>query len=118
MRKNQYIQLLKKKIKKDQKRLKLLESLPEFIKLNGIHCAMRLDLENMEYWRDAGLWGLPFRFRNSILVGKATYLEIKHLSGIMLEECTYEEWKKDNGWYAPELNENIINENITNDLPF
>ncbi|MDD5648818.1 MAG: hypothetical protein PHF86_00105 [Candidatus Nanoarchaeia archaeon] len=123
MRKAEYIRFLVIKNKKDRKKIELLKSLPEFIKLNGKGCAMRLDIEEMQYWRDAGIWGLPFRFRNSILVGKATYPEIKHLSGIMLVECSYEEWKEDNGRYAPNLNKKNNDEidyenNEIDNLPF
>jgi len=71
-------------------------------------CAMRLQEKNegvrrseLEYWRDAGLWGIAFRMENGKLVSDAKHYgpELQYLDGQELVPITETEWRKDNAGY-------------------
>lgn len=91
-----------------------IKDLPGFVMMmqdgkNG--CAMRL-LDKDEYrsghgmyWRDGGEWGIDARMKNGKLVSDAKIYgdELQYLDGQDLIPITEEEWKEDNGRYAPSL---------------
>ncbi len=53
---------------------------------------------NSEYYRDGGQWSVGFKEVDGSLV---TVSDMPQLNGLQIKECTEEEWRKDNGEYAP-----------------
>ena len=71
--------------------------LPKFVKLN--RTSLRL-IGNV-YYRDGGEWGISYKIIDGVLLSwKST---MPHLHRKPLIEITKEEWKKDNGQYAPNI---------------
>lgn len=68
--------------------------LPKFVSLNKT--ALRLIGDS--YYRDGGRWSVDYRFDNDVL--KSVSIE-KSVNDVPLVEITEEEWRKDNGQYAP-----------------
>lgn len=64
--------------------------LPKYVSLNGT--AMRL--KGKEYWRDAGLWGVTYKVKDSKVY--STCKHTKWLNNVELTEITEEEWRKQN----------------------
>jgi hypothetical protein len=73
-------------------------SLPKYVRLKN--SAMRL-VNDSEYYRDGGDWGVRFKILDGKLVSWAPELEEVGLHKIPLEEITHEEWKIDNEGYVP-----------------
>jgi hypothetical protein len=91
-----------------------IKDLPKFVMMmqdGKKGCAMRLlDKDEFEsgrgiYWRDGGLWGIDARMENGKLVSDAKIYgeELQYLDGQELVPITEEEWRMDNGQYAPSL---------------
>ena len=70
-------------------------SLPRFVMMADT--ALRLKGKK-GYYRDGGNWGVNSKIKDKKLISVSN---IKHAQGIELVPCSYEEWKKDNGQYAP-----------------
>jgi len=71
--------------------------LPEFVKLNNTALRLTGDV----YYRDGGKWSISYKIIDGVLLSwKSTML---HLHRKPLIEITKEEWKKDNGEYAPNI---------------
>ncbi len=74
--------------------------LPKFVKLN--HVALRL--RGKKYYRDGGQWGVGYKVIDGELiswVGRVRFNTTPWLHEVPLIEITEEEWRKDNGQYAP-----------------
>ena len=71
--------------------------LPEFVKLNNTALRLTGDV----YYRDGGKRSISYKIIDGVLLSwKSTIL---HLQRKPLIEITKEEWKKENGEYAPNI---------------
>ncbi len=73
--------------------------LPKFVTLNGT----ALRLKGKRYYRDGGDWSVGYKIIDDVLVSWAHGLGLLGLHKKPLIEITEEEWRKDNGPYAPYL---------------
>lgn len=73
-----------------------MKELPKFVWLK--HTAMRL--RGNHYWRDGGEWRVGYKIIDDVLISSTM---MRHINNIPLTECTEEEWRIDNGQYAPQL---------------
>jgi hypothetical protein len=73
--------------------------LPKFVTLNGT----ALRLKGNRYYRDGGDWSVGYKIIDDVLVSWAHGLRLLGLHKKPLIEITEEEWRKDNGPYAPYL---------------
>jgi hypothetical protein len=82
------------------------KKVPKFVKLGNT--ALRLIGD--EYYRDGGEWSIKWKIIDGKLLSWGWGLGAKWLHRKPLIEITEEEWRKDNGIYAPKLldNENIL----------
>lgn len=74
-----------------------MKKLPKFVKCGNTALRLRRD----EYHRDAGLWSVNYKIIDGVLLSWAWGMGIPHLHRQPLVEITEEEWRKDNGPYAP-----------------
>lgn len=74
-----------------------LMRLPKFVKLNNI--ALRLTGE--KYYRDGGKWSVDYKIIDGILLSWCPHSGTSFLHNQPLIEITKEEWRQDNGEYAP-----------------
>ena len=74
-----------------------------------LYCAMRLlskeeregrNMGTRQYWRDAGLWGINYKWKDGKLFTQNPYRDLKHLNNVELVEITKEQWRKDNEGYV------------------
>jgi hypothetical protein len=73
-------------------------TLPKFVKLGNTS----LRLVGLVYYRDAGDWGVQYRYIDGVLVSWAWGRGKPQLHKVPLVEITEEEWREGNGQYAPE----------------
>lgn len=73
--------------------------LPKFVTLNGT----ALRLKGNRYYRDGGDWSVGYKIIDEVLVSWAHGMGLLGLHKKPLIEITEEEWRKDNGQYAPYL---------------
>lgn len=71
--------------------------LPKFVKLNN--SALRLD--GKIYYRDGGNWWVEYKIIDGVLMSWNPYSDMKWLHKQPLIEITEDEWRKNNGVYAP-----------------
>ncbi len=71
--------------------------LPKFVSLEGT----ALRLVGKRYYRDGGEWGIEYRVIDGVLLSWAHGMGIPWLHKKPLTEITEEEWRTDNGHYAP-----------------
>ena len=71
--------------------------LPKFVKLNNT--ALRLKGES--YFRDGGEWSIGYRIIDGVLLIWGCGKTMPWLHKKPLVEITEDEWRKDNGHYAP-----------------
>lgn len=76
-------------------------SLPKFVKLNNT--ALRL-VGKKTYYRDGGEWSVECRIIDGVLLSWTWGKDMPWLHKKPLVEITEDEWRKDNGQYAPILN--------------
>lgn len=76
--------------------------LPKYVKFEGSGGAMRLYYGH-EYYRDGGDWGVRFKNDNGKLRVDEPSGPMEHMNNCGLIEISYEEWREDNGHYAPSL---------------
>ena len=74
-----------------------METLPKFVKLNNT----ALRLVGKKYYRDGGEWSVGCEIIDGVLLSWAWGMEIPWLHKQPLLEITEEEWRVDNGQYAP-----------------
>jgi hypothetical protein len=74
-----------------------MDKLPKFVSLNGT--ALRLQYN--QYYRDAGEWGIGYRIIEGVLLSWCWGSKMPWLHKQPLIEITEEEWRIDNGHYAP-----------------
>jgi len=74
-----------------------MDILPKFVKLNNI----ALRLRNKEYYRDGGEWAVGYKMVDGVLLSWAWGKGAPQLHKKPLIEITEEEWRVDNGKYAP-----------------
>ena len=78
--------------------------LPKFVSLDG---GTALRLKGKQYWRDGGLWGVEYKWIKGVLLSWNPnnkfnpQFDMPWLHRKPLIEITEEEWRKDNGQYAP-----------------
>lgn len=79
------------------------DSLPLYVRLINKHgisgTRMRLTAQDefAEYYRDGGAWDVEVVVKDDKLT---TDHRFEHLRDMTFIECTYKEWKKDNGKYV------------------
>jgi len=74
-----------------------MNELPKFVRMGGKN-GTALRLRNDTYYRDGGAWDVGYKFFKGKLYSSS------HVSSVNekeLVECTEEEWREDNGSYAP-----------------
>ena len=71
---------------------------PKFVKMGNTS----LRLVGSTYYRDAGDWGVQYRYIHGELVSWAYARGMPQLHKVLLVEITEEEWREGNGQYAPE----------------
>ena len=71
--------------------------LPKFVKLNNT----ALRLKGKTYYRDGGEWSVEYRIIDGVLLSWAWERTMPWLHKKPLTEITEEEWREDNGRYAP-----------------
>lgn len=69
---------------------------PKFVKFNN---GSALRLIDDEYYRDAGDWSTKYIFEDGVLL--SWFDDLPHLHLQPLTEITEQEWRDDNGEYAP-----------------
>lgn len=74
---------------------------PSYIKdKNGKNCLRLTDPKKPTYYRDGGRWSVNAKINaNGELVSVCGHM--RKLSGIVYEECTYDEWVESNKGYVP-----------------
>ncbi len=77
---------------------------PKFVEMGGDggSCLrLRLDTEGVvEYWLDAGAWGVGYEFRDGKMFSVHSY--VSSVNGIELTPCSEKKWREFNGHYAPQ----------------
>ena len=76
-----------------------MEKLPKFVKLNNT--ALRLVGE--KYYRDGGEWSVGYKIIGGVLLSWALGMSMSWLHKQPLIEITEDEWRIDNGQYAPNV---------------
>ena len=70
-------------------------TLPLYISLGGKGgTAMRYDKASDNYYRDAGIWDVDYKYMDGKLVSDCEHMEWIHEKELV--EITYEEWKQSN----------------------
>lgn len=91
-------------VDKYHEQIQKIDALPQFVKLGK--AVLRLEkydgLHKVQYWRDAGAWGVGIMFRRGKFysVSDNDDLDFKELT-----PATLEEWQEDNTGYIGESNE-------------
>lgn len=73
--------------------------IPKFVKLND----RALRLKGNEYYLDAGNWSVEYKIINGELLSWSPYIASNFLHKKPLIEITEEQWRIDNGDYAPKI---------------
>lgn len=102
------------------------DKLPLFVRMGDESrstCLRRRGVENFEYWRDGGEWGVGVRFVGNQLITWDPDPNFKQLHRKPLTEVTYEVWRKDNEPYGDHVKDpNLVDEDDDNEvdnlLPF
>jgi hypothetical protein len=93
--------------------------LPLYVSLGGKGgTAMRYDKASDDYYRDAGIWSVDYKYMDGKLVADCEHME--WIDEKELVEITYEEWKQSNHGYVGEdarLSPDKEREN-NDDLPY
>jgi hypothetical protein len=93
--------------------------LPLYVSLGGKGgTAMRYDKASDDYYRDAGIWSVDYKYMDGKLVADCEHME--WIDEKELVEITYEEWKQSNNGYVGEdarLSPDKEREN-NDDLPY
>lgn len=76
-----------------------MEILPKFVKLNNT----ALRLHSKKYYRDGGKWSVSYKVINGVLLSWSWGMGMPWLHKQSLIEITEEEWRTDNGPYAPKV---------------
>lgn len=76
-----------------------MKELPKFVKLNNT----ALRLRGKEYYRDGGIWSIGYKIIDGVLLSWFPKMKMPWLHRQPLIEITEEEWRKDNGKYAPNV---------------
>ena len=74
----------------------VMNSLPQYICIEGTE--MRYDIEEDEYYRDAGCWSLKYKYIDDRLVSDCD--DIPWLHEKELKEISVDEWRKGNEGYV------------------
>ena len=74
-----------------------MEKLPKYVKLNNT----ALRLIGKTYYRDGGEWGVSYKIIDGVLLSWYPKMGMTWLHRKPLIEITEEEWRTDNGQYAP-----------------
>lgn len=75
--------------------------LPLYVSLGGDGgTAMRYDKVEDNYYRDAGIWSVDYKYMDGELVSDCEDMEWIHEKELV--EITYEEWKQSNNGYVGE----------------
>ncbi len=61
---------------------------------------MKLDFDNEEYWRDAGMWGVKFKFVKGKLISWMPKSSMPWLHKVPLIKITENEWMEGNKGYV------------------
>ena len=88
--------------------IKWERKLPKFVWMQDDKYKTALRLTEEGYYRDGGDWNVGYKWINNKLYSLCGYMP--EISNIPLIECTEEEWREDNGQYAPSLKESEDNE--------
>ena len=81
--------------------------LPTFVWFTDGKNRTAMRLTGGTYWRDSGAWGTDFIIEEDGTITSCGHTGVlKYLNGKKLISCTKAEWKKDNGQYAPKLDNN------------
>lgn len=70
----------------------ITDDLPQYICINGT--AMRYDIDEDEYYRDAGCWSLKYKYINDTLVADCNDMPWLHEKE--LKKITKDKWRNDN----------------------
>lgn len=77
-----------------------MDNLPKFVSLGGTCLRLKADrIDNPEYWRDGGCWGVGVKIVNGRLY--STHSFVSSVDNIEMKPTTEEKWRKCNGHYAP-----------------
>jgi len=74
---------------------------PKYIRLGGSTEMVLREEENI-YWRDAGQWGIGYKWDGGLLLSDSSNLgkDFKYLNNLPITEITEKEWCNGNGRYV------------------
>lgn len=74
----------------------IMNSLPQYASIEGTE--MRYDVDEDVYYRDAGCWGIKYKYIDDRLVSDCP--DIPYIHEKELKQITIDEWKKGNEGYV------------------
>lgn len=79
-----------------------MKNIPKFVRVGFASKSwVALRFTDGRYYRDAGDWEVDFRHKDGKIFVCDYSPNVAHMNGLELVPITFQEWKDDNGQYAP-----------------